>query len=336
MEQLCPPLPVPEDATVPISIDVNDLGVHHEVATGRIVFPAIGNLLYNMDSAKTASHGEHPRWTHALVNLPMLFGPMALVLAWKAAALAEHLLRHGSLHRARGVLLARPLQSASLISAAIALVVLSVANHQEARFLLPLAVPLSLACGGVVFGTGNNGRQGSARVAAKGSIGIVQAKGPDGDPGDEREDAIDREAGCADGALSRGCPGSAFLVLWMVINAGGVIGYGWLHQGGVLAAAAAAGRRVMEEHDATVAQAAALEEHLSRDARADGIGAVEIGATGSTSSVSLGAGLGGAAVAALLSQMAGSGIGTVLSYSTYTLPRHVVTKGWFVGDPESR
>lgn len=82
---LLPPLPAPEDGTSAAwHLDLEAWGVPPEVATGRIVFPAVGNLLYNMDPAKTASHGLHSRWTHAVANLPMLFGAVAAVAAWAA------------------------------------------------------------------------------------------------------------------------------------------------------------------------------------------------------------------------------------------------------------
>jgi phosphatidylinositol glycan class Z len=43
---------------------------------GWIVTP-LNSILYNMNPEHLALHGIHPRWLHAVVNLPMLFGPLA-------------------------------------------------------------------------------------------------------------------------------------------------------------------------------------------------------------------------------------------------------------------
>ena len=34
-------------------------------------------VMYNLVPGNVASHGEHPRYTHLLVNLPLLLGPLA-------------------------------------------------------------------------------------------------------------------------------------------------------------------------------------------------------------------------------------------------------------------
>lgn len=78
---------------------------------GRWVVTPLNAFLYNMDSANLALHGLHPRYLHALVNLPMLLGPVL-------------------------VLRLRP--SARWL---VPLALLSLAPHQEPRFLLPLVAP---------------------------------------------------------------------------------------------------------------------------------------------------------------------------------------------------
>ena len=76
-------------------------------------------LLFNLTPGNAARFGEDPRLTHLLANLPLLFGPLAL-LPW----LHPRVLRGGN----RLLLL-------SLLSP---LLLFSLVDHQEARFLLPL------------------------------------------------------------------------------------------------------------------------------------------------------------------------------------------------------
>lgn len=78
------------------------------------------NLRYNMSPANLAQHGIHPWYQHMLVNIPMLLGPAA------------------------GLLFFQPHLSLRLYSAISGIFVLSVFQHQEARFLLP-TIPLILS-----------------------------------------------------------------------------------------------------------------------------------------------------------------------------------------------
>lgn len=45
---------------------------------GDIVITPLNNLLYNLNVDNLAQHGLHPRYTHFVINLPLLFGPLAL------------------------------------------------------------------------------------------------------------------------------------------------------------------------------------------------------------------------------------------------------------------
>ncbi|KAI0481011.1 GPI mannosyltransferase 4 [Xylariaceae sp. FL0804] len=78
------------------------------------------NILYNIQPSNLAEHGVHPWYQHLLVNLPMLIGPAVALLFFK------------------------PRLSLQLYSAISGVFVLSVFQHQEARFLLP-TIPLLLS-----------------------------------------------------------------------------------------------------------------------------------------------------------------------------------------------
>ncbi len=97
----------------PHSITWSDL-IHHPVITPW------NNIRYNISPSNLAEHGLHPWYQHLLVNIPVLVGPAALLLV-------THL------HR-----------SLRLYSAISGIGMLSIFQHQEARFLLP-AVPLLLS-----------------------------------------------------------------------------------------------------------------------------------------------------------------------------------------------
>ncbi|ROW14360.1 hypothetical protein VPNG_03859 [Cytospora leucostoma] len=88
--------------------------LHHPVIT------PLNNLMYNISPDNLAQHGLHPWYQHSLLNLPQLIGPAAVLL------------------------LTRPLSSLRLYSAISGIFVLSIFQHQEARFLLP-TVPLILS-----------------------------------------------------------------------------------------------------------------------------------------------------------------------------------------------
>jgi phosphatidylinositol glycan class Z len=84
------------------------------------VITPLNNLRYNLQSSNLAIHGVHPRYQHLLFNLPQLLGPAFLLLFW------------------------RPHVSLRLYSAISGITVLSIFQHQEARFLLP-TIPLFLS-----------------------------------------------------------------------------------------------------------------------------------------------------------------------------------------------
>lgn len=86
----------------------------------RPVITPLNNFNYNSDTANLSKHGLHPWYQHVLANLPLLLGPATLLL------------------------FLRPHFSLRLYSAFSGIFVLSIFNHQEARFLLP-AVPLILS-----------------------------------------------------------------------------------------------------------------------------------------------------------------------------------------------
>jgi GPI mannosyltransferase 4 len=108
---------------IAISLDTSFYSPHSITWSDLLRHPVVtpwNNLRYNISPENLAQHGLHPWYQHILVNLPMLLGPAA------------------------GLLFFRPYLSLRLFSAVSGIFVLSVFQHQEARFLLP-TIPLILS-----------------------------------------------------------------------------------------------------------------------------------------------------------------------------------------------
>jgi phosphatidylinositol glycan class Z len=84
------------------------------------VITPLNNLRYNLESSNLALHGIHPRYQHLVANLPQLLGPAFILLCFRSR------------------------MTIRLVSAITGVLVLSIFQHQEARFLLP-AIPLFLS-----------------------------------------------------------------------------------------------------------------------------------------------------------------------------------------------
>ena len=91
-------------------------------------------------------HGLHPRATHLVVNLPLLYGPLALVALLSAAGTVISRLRAPATRSAGEMKGTAATVEWVLVGSCglCGLLLLSLAPHQEPRFLLPLALPLSL------------------------------------------------------------------------------------------------------------------------------------------------------------------------------------------------
>ncbi|GAA5844055.1 hypothetical protein JCM5353_000129 [Sporobolomyces roseus] len=104
----------------------------------KLVLTPYNLLKYNSSSSNLAEHGLHPRWLHAFVNLPMLFGVGLFVVGdgvrreWRDGGKETKDRKERWMYR---LLLA---------SFFVPLLALSIQPHQEPRFLVPLLIPLVL------------------------------------------------------------------------------------------------------------------------------------------------------------------------------------------------
>ncbi|KAI8099127.1 Alg9-like mannosyltransferase family-domain-containing protein, partial [Halteromyces radiatus] len=99
---------------------------------GTLTLTFLNNLIYNVNIDNLALHGIHPRYTHFLLNFPLLYGPLAVMALWAIYSTLK------KLHQVTPNYLFYVL-TGIIVNA---LVGLSLMPHQEARFLVPLLVPL--------------------------------------------------------------------------------------------------------------------------------------------------------------------------------------------------
>ncbi|KAK8022003.1 GPI mannosyltransferase 4 [Apiospora rasikravindrae] len=108
---------------IAISLDTSFYTPHSIGWSDLLRHPVItpwNNLRYNLSPSNLAEHGLHPWYQHLLVNIPLLVGPAAALL------------------------FVQPHLSLRLYSAISGIFVLSIFQHQEARFLQPV-IPLILS-----------------------------------------------------------------------------------------------------------------------------------------------------------------------------------------------
>ncbi|RCH82721.1 hypothetical protein CU098_000239, partial [Rhizopus stolonifer] len=94
-------------------------------AYGEIVITPLNNILYNLNVDNLAQHGLHARYTHLLINLPLLFGPLTFFGLFCMPKVFSKLKTMNN-------------------DLVYGLIGLSIMPHQEARFLCPLLVPFVL------------------------------------------------------------------------------------------------------------------------------------------------------------------------------------------------
>ncbi|TDL25266.1 hypothetical protein BD410DRAFT_837477 [Rickenella mellea] len=101
---------------------------------GHFVITPLNFLRYNSDPANLALHGMHPRWLHAMVNLPLLFGPLLVATIFNLFSSGQW----RSLKPIKSHSMTMNLRRTCTASFVLTLAALSAVPHQEPRFLIPL------------------------------------------------------------------------------------------------------------------------------------------------------------------------------------------------------
>ncbi|XP_045524887.1 GPI mannosyltransferase 4 [Pieris brassicae] len=109
-----------------------------QITWSNWVVTPLNFLRYNMDVRKLTKHGIHPRWLHLAVNVPILFNVLGF-LAGCAVILNTYRFVKGQYTKMPKI---QSIRGLMLLSAITPLAVLSLFPHQEARFIIPILVPL--------------------------------------------------------------------------------------------------------------------------------------------------------------------------------------------------
>ncbi|XP_028397653.1 GPI mannosyltransferase 4-like isoform X2 [Dendronephthya gigantea] len=122
---------------------------------GNLVVTPMNFIKYN--AFHSHAHGYHPFFTHFLVNIPLLFGPMAFLLYLELGTLIwkfggenqnEQTRSHVSYKKFHDVLL--------VLSISVPIFILSLVPHQEPRFLMPVFIPMVLLFSSKIAGPKNS------------------------------------------------------------------------------------------------------------------------------------------------------------------------------------
>ncbi|CAL1541643.1 unnamed protein product [Lymnaea stagnalis] len=97
-------------------------------------------LKYNTNTKNLAEHGLHPRYTHLLVNLPLLLGPLYFLFLFLCILTTVKFIKRSQDNNMLWVVL----------MAAVPIISLSAFPHQEPRFLIP-ALPFFMVIGAKVL-----------------------------------------------------------------------------------------------------------------------------------------------------------------------------------------
>lgn len=116
------------------NVNIANLGDFRSFLTHNLTLTPLNFILYNTRSGNLAEHGIHPRFTHFVVNVPLLFNVLSVyffydVFRWSLMVIYFRCHKLVSVYREKVIL---------VICCLIPLSLLSVFPHQEPRFLIPL------------------------------------------------------------------------------------------------------------------------------------------------------------------------------------------------------
>ncbi|KAK3925905.1 GPI mannosyltransferase 4 [Frankliniella fusca] len=186
----------------------NEIGMG-DVSLNNFVVTPFNFLLYNSRESNLAHHGLHPRVTHMLVNIPLLYN----VLGFTGILAVSNFLFRASQARWKELPRAQSLMMLMTTSLIIPVILLSLVPHQEARFLIPITLPL-------VFLHAEEIQDFDQRPSILyGTRESIQ---------DKKKSELNYPSSTAKQKTKR-----SLINLWLVINCLLGIFFGFVHQGGV-------------------------------------------------------------------------------------------------------
>lgn len=113
---------------------------HLDIGIDNFVVTPLNFLRYNLNPERTAEHGEHPKWIHVLVNIPILYNILGVITVVSFGHMVYRFCNqeYQFLPRAQSFV---GLMVSSIVTPVLAL---SFINHQEPRFLIPITLPVIL------------------------------------------------------------------------------------------------------------------------------------------------------------------------------------------------
>lgn len=187
----------------------NEIGMG-DVSLSNFVVTPFNFLLYNSRESNLAHHGLHPRVTHMLVNIPLLYN----VLGFTGILAVSNFLFRASQARWKELPRAQSLMMLMTTSLIIPVILLSLVPHQEARFLIPITLPL-------VFLHAQEIQDLDQRPAILfGTRESIQ---------DKHKSQLNCPSSSSTGQKSK----RSLISLWLVINCLLGVFFGFVHQGGV-------------------------------------------------------------------------------------------------------
>lgn len=111
-----------------------------EVSLYNFVVTPLNFIRYNINPENTAAHGEHPMYLHVLVNIPLLYNILGVISICSFGQMCYKFCKKEFQDLPRSQSFVALMNSAIFVP----ILLLSFINHQEARFLIPVTMPLIL------------------------------------------------------------------------------------------------------------------------------------------------------------------------------------------------
>ncbi|XP_030748855.1 GPI mannosyltransferase 4 [Sitophilus oryzae] len=109
-----------------------------DVSINNFVVTPLNFIRYNAQSKNLAKHGLHPQYLHLLINIPLLFNILG-ISALHALGQYIYLFFRKQFHLLPSI---RSIKMVMIMSFITPVLLLSVFPHQEARFIIPIVLPL--------------------------------------------------------------------------------------------------------------------------------------------------------------------------------------------------